>query len=123
MDQPFRIYFETSAVNELSRVLSKESASRLRIDLAKRNMYWHISPIVLWELMLTRDQLVREHVIMIGQILFAPTLLPSPEELIVSYIKSGCPVVELFYNLESCGEFAYHWKEICSVKKRLLVAI
>jgi hypothetical protein len=83
-------------------------------------MYWHISPIVLWELMLTRDQLVREHVIMIGQHLLPPTLLPSPEELIVSYIKSGCPVVEPFYNLESCGEFAYHWKEICSVKEKTI---
>jgi hypothetical protein len=120
MDHPFRIYFETSAVNELSRVLSRESASRLRLDLAKNNVYWHISPIVLWELMLTRDQLVREHVIVIGQHLFAPILLPSPEELIVTYIKSGCPVVEPFYNLESCGEFAYHWKETCSVKEKTI---
>jgi hypothetical protein len=63
---------------------------------------------------------VREQVIVIGQHLFSPTLLPSPEELIVSYIKSGCPVVEPFYNLESCGEFAYHWKEICSVKEKTI---
>lgn len=120
MDHPFLIYFETSAVNELSRVLTRESASRLRLDLASNNVYWHISPIVLWELMLTGDQLVREQVIVIGQHLFAPTLLPSPEELIVNYINSGCPVVEPFYNLESCGEFAYHWKEICSVKEKTI---
>jgi hypothetical protein len=40
-------------------------------------------------------------------------LIPTPEEVIVNYIRSGCPEIEERYDLESKSIFAKEWRKAC----------
>jgi hypothetical protein len=59
--------------------------------------------------------------IFFAQHLFEPTLLPSPEELIVKFIEAGCPLVEPEYELASEGNIAEHWRRICEDRRKTLL--
>ena len=58
--RPVRIYVETSAVNYLANTMSVENARRTRAFQEVRQRHWYISPMVLFEIILTKDYWKRE---------------------------------------------------------------
>lgn len=116
-----RIYIETSAVNALREKFTWADAVATKAHLNVKGKGWYISPVVLWEIMATKNEEDRESLIFFAQNLFEETLLPSPEELVVSYIAKGCPEVEPEHHLASAGNIAHTWKNICEIKEKTLV--
>ncbi len=116
-----RIYIETSAVNALKEKLDWGDAVATKAHLNMKGKGWYLSPVVLWEIMATKNEEEREALIFFAQHLFEDVLLPSPEELIVSYIAKGFPLVERGHALASAGDIAKTWKRICEVKQKTLV--
>ncbi len=115
-----RFYFETSALNEFQSRYSIQDAIATKVLQNTKGRGFYISPVVLWEILLTSDETKRESLIHFSQHLFEPDLLPSPEELIIRYIKSGFPTVEPEYPLVSTGLFAVAWRDICEIKGKTL---
>lgn len=116
-----RLYFETSAVNRLEDQLNWEGALNTRAYQNFRGRGYFISPLVIFEILSTSDADRRERLIFFSQQLFEPTLLPSPEELIVSFVEAGCPKAEPEYDLASQGNIALHWRNICADKRKTLL--
>jgi len=116
-----RIYFETSALNSFADKHTIQDAIATKAFQNARGRGWYLSPVVLWEVLLTSNEEDRERLIQFAQHLFEPDLLPSPEELIVRYIEAGCPVVESEYHLASNGGFSAAWRDICQVKEKTLI--
>ncbi|MDO4226701.1 hypothetical protein [Neisseria sp.] len=115
-----RIYFETSAMNYFfdNHTIADAIATKAFQNMKGRG--WYLSPVVLWEVLLTTNEDRRENLLYFAQHLYQEDLLPSPEELIVKYIESGCPVVQKRYPLISKGIFSEPWREICQVKEKTL---
>lgn len=120
MNRLQRYYFETSAFNSFAEKYNIEDAVATKALQNLKGRGWYISPVVLWEVLLTTEEIKRESLIHFSQHLFEPDLLPSPEELIVQYIKSGCPESEAEYPLISRGIFSDSWRDICSIKEKTL---
>ena len=115
------VYFETSAVNEFSDRFSIEDAIATKTFQKVRNRSWCISPVVLWEIMLTADDIKKEKLIYFSQHLFEDELLPTPEELIIDYIQQGCPSSEVARTLVSKSTIAGVWRDLCSDPNRTIV--
>lgn len=111
-----RIYFETSGVNYLfDKVFNNAdfgslATKKLQIEKGRK---WQISNVTLWEIFLTKDEERRYDLFDFSRCLFYDTLICSPEEIIVNYIKSGCPVIENQYELNSESLFAKEWTMAC----------
>lgn len=116
-----RIYFETSALNSFADKHTIQDAIATKAFQNVRGRGWYLSPVVLWEVLLTSNEEDRERLIHFAQHLFEPDLLPSPEELIVRYIETGCPGVEREYHLTSNGVFSSAWRDICQIKEKTLI--
>lgn len=113
--RPPVIYLETSAVNLLADVLLFE---RTRQSPERR---FFISPVTIWEILLTSNEERREHLISFLQAACDPRLLPSPLELAISYIEKGCPSVEPYHEISSELPIARTWKEVCQDHRRTFV--
>lgn len=114
------IYFETSAMNYFfdNHTIADAIATKAFQNMKGRG--WYLSPVVLWEMLLTTSEDRRENLLYFSQHLYQEDLLPSPEEFIVKYIESGCPVVQERYPLVSEGIFSEPWRDICQVKEKTL---
>jgi hypothetical protein len=121
MSRLMRYYFETSALNEFASSHTVQDAIATKALQNFKGRGWYLSPVVLWEILLTANEIQRESLIQFAQHLFEPVLLPSPEELIVRYVASGCPKVETEYPLASSGLFAKTWRDICSIKEKTII--
>lgn len=110
------LYFETSAVNYLlDNIFSHPQHSSIRtkeLQISKQRK-WFISAITLWEIFLTKNESRRFELFDFSRCLFYDYLIPSPEELIVNFIKSGCPRIEKKYNLKSNSLFSNEWTKAC----------
>lgn len=116
-----RIYFETSALNRFAATHNIQDAIATKAFQNARGRGWYLSPVVLWEILLTSKEDHREKIIHFAQHLFEPDLLPSPEELAIRYIEEGCPVEEKEYHLSSKGLFSAAWRDICAIKEQTLI--
>lgn len=114
------IYFDTSAVNYAMQRLSVADALATYGFQRVRGRRWSLSPIAIWEILNTSDELARERLIHFSQHLFSEILLPSPEELLISYIRAGCPLQEDRRELVSEAPLATTWREICMDRRRTL---
>lgn len=116
MDNINRIYFETSGVNYLfDRVFSSPDIGSLatkKLQIEK-GIKWQISNVTLWEIFLTKNENRRYDLFDFSRCLFYDTLICSPEEIIVNYIKSKCPIVETKYELNSKTLFSKEWILAC----------
>ena len=83
----FRVYFETSALNAMRERMDIGDAIATKAHLNVKGKGWYISPIVLWEILATKNELERESLIFFAQHLCEEDLFPSPEEIIVKYIE------------------------------------
>lgn len=115
-----RYYFETSALNSFAASHNIEDAIATKALQNLKGRGWYISPVVIWEILLTNNAEQRDALLYFSQHLFESDLLPSPEELIVKYLASGCPVYENEYPLVSKGIFSESWREICCIKEKTL---
>lgn len=118
---PSVFYFETSAVNFLYRNWTIGDAIATKAFQEVRGRTWKLSPVTLFEILLTTDEEERERVIYFCQHLFARELLPSPEELIVEFIRAGSPVQEEERKLVSQSELAATWRYLVDNKDLTLV--
>lgn len=114
-----RIYFETSAVNWFFNGRTVGDAIATKSFQNVRGKYWWISPVTLWEILLTSDDTYKNEIIFFCQHLFEATLLPSPEELIVDFIRQGCPTVEMPRQMASRSQIAITWKDLCKNKAKV----
>ena len=115
-----RIYFETSALNSFKEKFGWEVALNTKAYQNFRGRGYFISPLVIFEVLTTKDASRREDLIFFAQHLFEATLLPSPEELIVNFIEGGCKRTEPEYELASKGQMAEHWRRICADRRKTL---
>jgi hypothetical protein len=111
-------YFETSSVNYLYDVFSRDekfsSVKTKKLQISKGRK-WYISSATLWEIFKTNDEEKRYDLFDFCRCLFYDHLIKCPEEIIINFIKSGCPAVEQSYNLDSSalGLFAEEWCNAC----------
>ena len=111
-----RLYFETSSVNYLSDLIFNNpnfgslATKKLQIEKGRK---WQISNVTLWEIFLTKDENRRYDLFDLARCLFYDYLICSPEEIIINYIKCGCPVVEKQYELDSKALFSKEWQLAC----------
>lgn len=61
---------------------------------------------------MTKDSIKREQLIYFTQVFCFQEMLPSPSELIIGFVKAGCPLKETEYNLQSKLSIAQTWREI-----------
>ena len=121
MTRLHRVYFETSALNAFAEGRSVQDAIATKALQNLKGRGFYLSPVVLWEVLLTSDEIAREKLIHFAQHLCEATLLPSPEELIIKYLRSDCPIIEKEYHLASAGSFAAPWQDICAIKEKTLI--
>lgn len=119
-NQPY-LYFETSAINHLHEILSFEQAEALSTFVTEKGNQYRISSLVFWEVLLTADDTKRESLVLFLQH-FAPfPPFASPEELIIDWLKQGCPRVEPRRKIDSSSPIATVWRDICSDKRKTFV--
>lgn len=110
-----RIYFETSSVNHLLGIFSTPefSSVKTRNLQNEKGRKWQISNITLWEIFLTQNEQRRFELFDFTRCLFHETLISSPEEIVIRYLESGCPMVETQYELDSASLFSTEWTRAC----------
>ena len=86
-----------------------------------RGRKWVISPIAIWEILLTNDDERKEEIIYFSQHLFHNELMPSPEEMIIKYIEQGCPKVEKQRTLISEAAIAEIWRDLCKTPQKTFI--
>ncbi len=115
------IYLETSAVNYFADNYNWQDALATKgLQNVKGNL-WYLSPVTLWEILLTSNIEKRENIIFFCQHLFHEKLLNSPSEFIINYINSGCPLIEKKYDFQSKLSIATTWTDICTDKRKTFV--
>lgn len=113
-------YFETSGINYYSHNFTNNDIIATKaFQSAKGNIYY-ISPICLWEILLTKDEVLKEKLIYCSQNLFYNKLIKSPSEFIVNFVKSGIKVIESPYNIHTDLEIGQVWEQICYNKNKSL---
>lgn len=113
-------YHETSAVNFYEGQEGFGTVATRNLQLEK-NRDWRISPVTLWEILLTTEAERRKTLIDFCQHLFSRELLPAPDELIVGFIEAGMPREEPRRDLTSASSLAKAWSEIVDDKSRTLI--
>lgn len=111
-------YFETSAVNSLYHLFSKDdkfsSIKTKKLQISKGRK-WYISSATLWEIFKTKENEKRYELFDFCRCLFYDHLIKCPEKIILNYIKSNCPSIEAPYNLDASSQslFASEWYRAC----------
>lgn len=80
-----------------------------------------VSPVTIWEILLTNDRDRRERLIYCLQRVCNRRMLPSPSELILAFAESGCPRKEPYRELRSELQLALTWQEVCEDHARTFV--
>ena len=114
-------YFETSAVNELMQNMSLEDALATKHLQLNKGRDWRLSPVTLWEILMTSDEERRDEIVHFCQHLFSHELLPSPSELIIPFIEQGMPKEEKRRKLVSHTSIAQTWKELVDDRNRCFI--
>ena len=114
-------YLETSAVNFLMEGHSIEDALATKQLQLNRGRDWRLSPVTLWEILMTSDEVRREEIIYFCQHLFGRELLPSPAELIIPYINQGMPEIERARELKSTSSIAQVWRDLVDDRSKTFI--
>lgn len=113
-------YLDTSAINYFVKSNSIEDTLATKQLQLNKGREWRISPINLWEILMTSDEQTRNNIIFYCQCLFSKKLLPSPGELIIPYIEQGMPRAEKVRELVSNTTMARKWKDLVDDRKDIL---
>ena len=114
-------YFETSAVNYLAERFTCKEASSLKEAYCEDGNVFYLSPVTLWEILLTNNEEQKERIISFCQHLFHEKLLNSPAEFIVNYINAECPLEETKYDFHTKLNIGHTWKDLCDDPRKTFV--
>lgn len=114
-------YFETSAINWLEDNLTAQDAIATKAFQNVRGREWVISPVCMWEILLTGDELLRDKLIFSSQLLFDSEMLPSPEEILIDFINKGFPKKETARLSPGSCEVCNTWRNISGKTDRTFV--
>ncbi|MDP4202567.1 MAG: hypothetical protein Q8861_07710 [Bacteroidota bacterium] len=106
------IYLETSGLNYLTNNYSWKDGKATRIFHALKGTKFYISPITIWEILLTSDESKKEKIIFYAQNLCYSKLINSPSEFIINYILSGCPIRENKYDFHTKLDLGKTWLDL-----------
>lgn len=98
----------------------KDAVATKERQTEKGNRYY-LSPVTIWEILLTSNHQQRENLIFYCQHLFYEELVAGPSELIVEYIRKGCPLSEKQGSLASKLPIGAVWKNLVEDKRRTFV--
>jgi len=115
------IYFETSAVNYLSKQLTLDDAPSTKAYQRVRGNRWYLSSVTVWEILVTSDEKRKEDILSLSQQLFYEKLLYSPSELIIKYILKGCPLYENKVDIHSKSRLQHVWDDLCRDKNKTFI--
>ena len=115
------IYLETSAVNYLADKYIFLDAIATKIHHGLKGSRFYVSPVTIWEILLTENVERREQLIFYVQNLEYRELLNSPSEFIINYILAGCPKNEKKYSIHSKLPLSSTWSDICDNTSRTFV--
>lgn len=107
-----KIYLETSAVNFLADKYLGQDGKATKIFHSLKGTVFYVSPVTIWEILLTNDPGRREILIYYLQNIGHRELINSPSEFIVNYIQAGCPTVEKGYKVQSKSPISKTWTDI-----------
>jgi len=110
-------YFETSAINKFAENRSIGDAIATKELQHAKGRRWAISIVTLWEMFLTKNENDRNNLFNFSRFLFDEFLVPSPEEIIVNFVKAGCPNLEKKYPFKSHGLLSDEWRSACHDKQ------
>lgn len=82
---------------------------------------WRISPVTIWEILMTSNDERREQIIGFCQHLFSRELLPSPGELIIPWIRQGMPKLESERTLISNTPLAETWRSLVDNRNKTFI--
>ena len=105
-------YLETSAINEFVKGHSIEDTLATKQLQLNKGRDWRLSPVTLWEILMTTNEVQRDKLIHYCQCLFSKELLPSVGEIIVPYIEQGMPKYEEGRKLVSNTKLADVWRNL-----------
>jgi len=106
-----RVYFETSAFNYFLNKLRWESFLGTRELQGNLGRKLYISPVTLWELMLTR-QIDSDFMLYAAQNLFSSKMLATPGELVTRYIRNAYPRNEVNYSYITDQDIGRVWERM-----------
>lgn len=108
------VYLETSGLNHLFDNLSIDDAKATKAHHLMKGTIFYISPMTVWEILMTNNKERRESLLYFAQYLCHNRLICSPTELLVNYINTGCPINETRYDFHSKLEISRVWTDICA---------
>lgn len=112
-----RFYLETSALNYFAKKYEYQDAiASKNLQTEKGNQYY-LSPVTIWEILLIKDKAQREKIIFYAQHIFNENLLASPSEILIDYIKKGCPPFQKVQSYNSKSNLGKIWTKICIEKE------
>ena len=105
-------YFETSGFNHFLEALDFESFLNTRELQKLRGRKLYVSPITLWEIMLTSDDFNSDFLVFSAQNLFSEKLLATPTELIIRYLKNAYPENKVNYDIHTELDIGRTWSRM-----------
>lgn len=115
------VYIETSALNYFRGIFTNEDALATRDLQTERGRRWTLSPVTIWELLLTRNLDRKEDLIGLAQHLLDKDLLPSHEEMLIKYLEQDCPLEEQQRPLISQSSMAITWRKLYEIPEKTFV--
>jgi hypothetical protein len=112
--KPERIYFDTSAFNHLVKSLDYQSFLGTRDLQALRGRELLISPITIWELLLTPNEEVNDFLVFSAQHLFASVMLGAPTELLIRYLETAYPENRANYDTVTSLPIGTLWQRMAA---------
>lgn len=105
-------YFETSGFNYFLESIDFESFLNTRELQKLRGRKLYVSPITLWEIMLTSDNLNSDFLVFSAQNLFSEKLLAAPTELIIRYLRNAYPENKVNYGIHTELDIGRIWSRM-----------
>jgi len=105
-------YFETSGFNYLLNSIDFGSFLNTRELQHLRGRQLYMSPITLWELMLTSDDVKSDFLVFSAQNLFSEKMLATPTELMTRYLRNSYPANKVGYDIYTDLEIGQIWSRM-----------
>ena len=107
------VYLETSAINYLADRFNHGDAYAIKMHHSLKATRFYISPVSIWEILLTNDGEKKENLIRYIQNIGHEKLLCFPSEFIINFLNKGCPVFEEKINIHSTLNLSETWIDLC----------
>lgn len=105
-------YFETSGFNCLLNSFDSELILNTRELQHRKGRRLYISPITLWEVMLTSDEHKSDFLVFSAQNLFFNKMLATPSELMTRYLRYSYPENKIDYDIYTDLDIGEIWSRM-----------